>query len=120
MKVRNGFVSNSSSTSFILKWSKLSKVDKKEIQRLTERSNDLTRCTGYIAKSNLENWLSELRGQYIGEWKGYGLFQLIEKNRVDGKNDLVLIRYSDEEMGGKFNSELWKLTKKAILEFEYH
>ena len=119
MKIRNGFVSNSSSSSFVLKWSELSKSEKKEIEKLTESSDSLTRCTGYIAPENLENWLKELDEIYSERFNPE-LNELIKENKIDGKNDLVLIRESDEGMGGEFNGDLYKISQKAILEFEYH
>ena len=123
MKTRLGFVSNSSSSCFILKWSDLTQKEKKQIKKLHEYSGSLGRGTGYIAPDCLEGWLKELDEIYKGE-NEFGLKQLIAEHRIDGENDIFLVRKSDED-GMEISKEYEKnvgdiVDKHQIGEFEYH
>ncbi len=114
MKTRNGFVSNSSSTSFLIEWSKLSKDDQNTIvTELKDHGEDCFRCTGFIRPEDLEEWFSIVGMNYDTE------IEQIEKYKKNGKNDLVLVRESDE--GTEFSIKVDKIVEDhSVHEFEYH
>jgi len=109
MKVRSGFVSNSSSSSFIINMKEMPEELKSKVMRLTDRSDDLTRCTGII--TDIKCWIKELEEDYynIGKY-------------IDDPN-IVIIRESDEQMGGEFSDYGFgedDIRPYVIGEFEYH
>jgi hypothetical protein len=121
MKIRSSFVSNSSSSSFVVSLSDFNEEDRAKISRLTERSDDLSRCTGKI--TDINGWLELYAGgsddpddRFYGE-------QSI-KTAMEKHSDLIIVRESDEGMGGYFNEDYGldygTISKKAILYFEYH
>ena len=141
MKIRQGFVSNSSSSSFVLRWSDLTGKEKQMVKKMEDQSWSLSRCTGYIPCDTLEDWIGQL--DFCQDNSGYtiiggiNLTHLVQENKVDGKNNLIIIRESDEGMSGRLedygdtgkvgdydemdeNSEWGKVLAKAIAEFEYH
>jgi len=116
MKIRTSFVSNSSSTSFVLDVSKLSEETKNKIDKLVERSDDLTRCTGRV--TNIQEWLKMFNPEFYMPSELKTVANLLTKYK-----ELIIIRESDEEMGGSF--ENINLNKKdfedsILYEFEYH
>jgi hypothetical protein len=109
MKTRNGFVSNSSSSSFIVDLSNIPEELKSKVMRLTDRSDDSTRCTGII--TNLKQWIEEIGEDY------YNISKYIDNPNI------VIIRESDEQMGGEFDDYGFcedDIKKYVIGEFEYH
>lgn len=122
MKTRNGFVSNSSSSSFLLDlsyadWANDEKKLKEKIMKMTDRSNDLTRCTGRI--SHIKEWLKMVAD---GEEPYYD-FEKILKILIENRKDLIIIRESDEGMGGEFedyNIKLEEIYPCLVYKFEYH
>ena len=128
MKTRNGFVSNSSSSSFVIsipKWMLEAEWDKnktktlyKNIMKMTERSDDLTRCTGRIC--DIKQWLNLLNDG--GEEDCY-TFQKIVKLLYKDDNNIIVVRESDEQMGGSLSD--YGITEEdlypfLIYKFEYH
>lgn len=115
MKIRTNFVSNSSSTSFVLDVSKLSKETKNKIDKLTDRSYDLSRSTGQITK--IKDWLRMFDTGY--EPTGADeIKKLLKKHK-----EIIIIRESDEEMGGSFENidlDTKDFEDSILLEFEYH
>ena len=112
MKTRQGFVSNSSSSSFVLKVKKIPTELMEKINKLTDESNDTNRCTGRII--NIKGWLAQ---QWISEYYK----EELEKFADD---DHIIVRYSDEQMGGDIEDDygisINELAKLAEYEFEYH
>ena len=109
MKVRQGFVSNSSSTSFLINILNIPKELLSKIERLTERSDDVSRCTGKI--TDIKQWIEEL------ECDEYDVKQYIDNDNI------IIIRESDEEMGGCFADygfTMKDIQPYVIKEFEYH
>ena len=109
MKCRTGFVSNSSSSSFIVDMSNMPKELVSKVMRLTDRSDDLTRCTGII--TDLERWIKELEDDY------YNISKYINNPNI------VIVRESDEGMGGDFYDYGFcedDIRPYTIGEFEYH
>lgn len=114
MKVRMGFVSNSSSSSFLIPVDSLSESELEKIKKM--KSYDVTngcRKTGYISPENLELFA----GEYAGD-----ILEIIQEYKLNGNNTLILIRESDEGMGGYFSDYGIddNITDKNICEFEYH
>lgn len=129
MKTRNGFVSNSSSSSFVIsipKWMLEAEWDEnktktlyKNIMKMTERSDDLTRCTGRIC--NIKQWLNLLNDGE--EEKDCYTFQKIIKLLYKNDNNIIVVRESDEQMGGSLSD--YGITEEdlypfLIYKFEYH
>ena len=120
MKVRLGFVSNSSSSCFILDYSK-DKVKELVSKCLARRPEHTDRCTaiaiGEEARKyakKMINW--EYGSEELGNW-------ILDWIKELGKDNVVFMRESDEDMGGKLfdNKEDYKVLKKHTLdEMEYH
>jgi|WetSurMetagenome_2_1015567.scaffolds.fasta_scaffold142667_3 hypothetical protein len=110
MKIRSGFVSNSSSSSFVINMENMPEELKNKIMKLKDRSNDLTRCTGKI--TNIAAWLGELE-----EDDHCGIKKFI------GNPSIIIIKESDEAMGGEFADYefiLEDIEPYVIKKFEYH
>ena len=110
MKTRTGFISNSSSTSFVIDIGKMPEDLKNKIFRLTDRSHhDCSRCTGII--TDISGWAAQFDGDY--DW-------LVDDYN---KNDNIIIRESDEEMGGSFSDYGFNtkdIKPYVLYEFEFH
>jgi hypothetical protein len=108
MKIRNGFVSNSSSSSFVIDMTDMPADLKNQIMKLREKSGDLSRCTGKV--TNIKKWVKR-HEEYSG---GYDwLKEFIEKPNI------IIIRESDEDDGFEgFSSR--DIRPYVIKEFEYH
>ena len=115
MKIRLGFVSNSSSASFVIDMNNMLSELKTKILRLTERSHDSTRCTGKIIY--LDCWADAiLSDDYPDENAS------IVKSYAN-KPGIIMIRESDEEMGGCFRDYGFSesdIKPYVLYEFEYH
>ncbi|RPI83178.1 MAG: hypothetical protein EHM34_05745 [Nitrosopumilales archaeon] len=115
MKRRNGFVSNSSSTSFVINTAEMPEDLKSMIFRLRDRSDDSSRCTGII--TDLKGWADMVYEDDYDDVDGNTV-------RSYAKNpDVVMIRESDEEMGGSFSDYGFcqeDIKKYVIYEFEFH
>ncbi len=116
MKVRNSFVSNSSSTSFVVSLSDFSPKDRGRIDRLDDLSGDFSRCTGVIM--DIDGYLRMFHAE---DWT------LPHEESIRAlmgiHDDLVILRESDEQMGGEFSDVglcYGEIAGKALLSFEYH
>ena len=125
MRTRVGFVSNSSSSSFILD-SRDPRVKKiLEDFRNLDRAEGLSRCTAKAVNEDAvryaREWNTDIRsydkpGQDsaeggLGDWILYWAAKL-------GQENVVFLRESDEDMGGSFP---YPLPAEVILEErEYH
>lgn len=141
MKIRNGFVSNSSSSSFIL--DKRTKGVEKLIEKAQKNGvidyTDLTRrTTVLIGKDDFRRYMSE---HYGFDYEPYGEYDVYHKlvSLYNQLNDnIVFMRESDEGMGGylfkkdsddrdewyknsKDAEEFYKLLNElSLFTFEYH
>jgi hypothetical protein len=120
MKVRAGFVSNSSSTAFILDL-RDDKVRESVEGCGAGHPEGLNRCTALATGSNVvhyaQDWIAEMEawgsdvgpnslGRWIMEWA----------NKL-GHDNIVFARESDEGMGGWLNFDAYSL---ALDEMDYH
>jgi hypothetical protein len=115
MKQRFGFVSNSSSTSFVIDFGKMSQELKSKIDRMHDRSDDCSRCTGKI--TDLKEWANMLL-EDDEEDPDFIKVKSYAKNP-----DIIMIRESDEGMGGSFIDYCFSYenVKPFVLyEFEFH
>jgi hypothetical protein len=64
MKTRTGFVSNSSSSSFIVKVADLSETEREKIHSYYEHAENTFRQTGYYP----DNWSIYVSGETIDGW----------------------------------------------------
>lgn len=107
MKIRHGFVSNSSSSSYILD---LRKEGVKEIVKSIRASRPLGlgRCSalavGKDAADFAQEWIDENEAWHGAEYDGLGYWI---KDWVDklGEDNVVFVRESDEGMGGHLFGE---------------
>jgi len=121
MKIRNGFVSNSSSSSFILDKRKLTNSTIASIRKLNP-ADGLGRSTAFAegrdAVGFANEWNTEC-GEYGG---GLGQWILDEAKRL-GEENIIFVRESDEGMGGNLSDvglSLARIRSKAEGEMEYH
>ena len=119
MKTRLGFVSNSSSSSFILD-KRMPGVDKiiEDFARL-DRPDSVDRCTAFAVGKSVIQYaragIAEMKlhndSWDLGEW-------ILEWATKLGEENIVFARESDERMGGSFP---YPLPAEVILaEMEYH
>lgn len=112
MKTRQGFVSNSSSSSFILCTKDLDSNLLERLKGLPDMSDSMGRATGVVW--DIETWLGD------DHWSDYGLWDIIAKY---GNENLILVRESDEGMNGYFGEydiDDGEISRLAVYEFEYH
>ena len=122
MKIRYGMISNSSSTSFVVRLSDFSEAEQQSIDRLVDRSDDYSRLTGVIWQ--IDDWLQlfEKEGYDEKEMNSY-LHAAELREMLKEYPDLVILRESDEQMGGEFSDyglSYKEIGSKAKMEFEYH
>lgn len=118
MKIRYGMISNSSSTSFVVRLSDFSEAEQQGIDRLVDRSDDFSRCTGRI--SDLDAYLKMYAAE---EWVGSHHRETALRCLMEQYPDLLILRESDEQMGGEFSDvglEYDKIAQVALLDFEQH
>jgi hypothetical protein len=116
MKIRTGFVSNSSSSSFLVK------TDSKYFQYIKQnepdfhykRAHDVGRCTGIYRGEDILDFIKELR-----KWTKLNWFKnissLVKKYKPE---NVALVMISDEEMGGCLPEPDDK--SEILFEMEYH
>ena len=123
MKYRNGFVSNSSSTAFILDRNKLDADTIHRIESLPPMDL-LNRCTGSCsdAQTYLDDRVTAIGYWYENGWDGWNSL-LAEYIGKLGNDNVILCRESDEGMGGEFKDvglSYDQIEKLAEAEWEYH
>jgi hypothetical protein len=116
MKIRAGFVSNSSSSAFLLDLNdpQVRMYFEEVLSSGIGRIQYPTRCTGYSRGDHLTNLINEvLRDNYMQ----YGFLDLVLEAAVMDTSPLILME-SDEEMGGVLPDGF--PTEKILRECEYH
>lgn len=122
MKIRNGFVSNSSSSSFILDKRNISEEMLEIINGLQEAKG----CGRYTAKAigkkavqYANDWIVEF-GKYSDEPGSLGPWILEWANKL-GEENVVFVRKSDEDFDNEYSHYLVRdLRGFAESEMEYH
>ena len=116
MKLRSGFVSNSSSSSFVLDKYEAEEL-KDGIAKLTDRTNDLSRCTGKV--TDIKKWLKQFEDEEYSST--FPVLEALVKEY--GNENIIMIRESDEAMGGTFEDcglDFDEVAKVATYKFKYH
>lgn len=110
MKIRAGFVSNSSSTSFVLDTTNMPKDLMEKIRKMTSYTYDSSRCTGVIW--DIVEWAAQFDDDEYA-WLAIDY----------GNKSNIMVRESDEAMGGLFSDYKFgikDIKPFVLLEFEYH
>jgi hypothetical protein len=115
MKLRQGWISNSSSTSFVVSLSSFSLEDRDRIEQLPDQSDDLSRCTGII--SDIDGWLRQ-----FGDGEDRFYLDGALRGMMERYPDLAIIRESDEGMCGYLGEDygLDCVDDHAMFSFDYH
>lgn len=123
MKIRHGFVSNSSSTAFVVSPADFSLEQQSCIESMVDYSDELSRCTGRI--SDIDEWL-----RYLQQEVGYDDFEMDTyfhagriRELMEKYHDIVILRESDEQAGGEFSDyglSYDEVEQKALVSFECH
>jgi len=126
MKTRQGFVSNSSSSSFILDLRKpLVKGWLDDIKKLPKAEGTgryTCKAIGKDAVRYAKEWIEEAGEYYAESQDGLGHWILKWAEKL-GENNIVFLRESDEDMGGNFRDcglDYKEISNAAESEMEYH
>lgn len=118
MKVRNGFISNSSSSCFILDLKNPGTqklvIDFSKLELADGLGRSTAIAVGDLAVDFAKRWIKDL-GDY--EYSGIGQW-ILSYAEILGKDNVVFLRESDENMEGSFPYEIPK--ELIISEMEYH
>ena len=124
MKIRNGFVSNSSSSCYILNFK-----DEK-VKNLMNKINNLPAAEGLHRMSAMS--VGQYAIEYANDWikemgedsRGTGLgYYILNAAKERGEENVVFVRFSDEDGYGEDYDEdgtVAKISKLAICCFDYH
>jgi len=118
MKMRVGFVSNSSSTAFILDLRDegvKEMVEQSSVQLARGLGRYTAMAAGKAAVYYAEDWISATRDWY-DEGEGLGPWIMYWADRL-GRENVVFARESDEGMGGFLDFPAHDV---AVAEMEYH
>ena len=119
MKYRRGFVSNSSSTAFILDVRKLDNTTLHRVRSLPEMDTwgrDTGSCSDVQMYIDGRTRMDDDWEDYFTEWLQRWVDEL-------GNDNIILCRESDEGMGGAFEDvglDYYAIVKLAEDEQEYH
>jgi hypothetical protein len=116
MRYRGFFISNSSSTCFVVPLGSFDKEDRRRIRLLSDLTFETTRCTGRI--TDVRSYLAMLDSAGCALDDAPRILKLLDRYP-----DLVILRESDEGMGGTFQNVGLSprcLQRKALLTYEYH
>lgn len=128
MKIKLGFVTNSSSMCYILDKRTLTDEDLAVVRNNSLRQptfHGVSRCSAYGEGEAVERFIAFLKeddAAWAAEGYDYGnpLTEWLQEQFVSiGIDNIIFVRSSDEQMGGEVVHERL-IAEKAVSEREYH